>query len=294
MILAALGFTIMVACVKEARGEGMSTPAVMLWRALITAPLAASAAFASGGGLRIHNVRVFLLRVALGFGAMFCVFTAAKGIAVADLSLIWRLQPVIVAVLAPIALGSGERMGKALFAVLGVGLVGCGVLLGPQVEIGGTTLQAGLWTLVGCVLGAGAHVCLRALGKTERAPVVVFWFQALVAVLSWLTLIASGDALLPPPVAWPVLIGAGVAAAGAQLLMTQAYRLERAAVVSAAGYMAPLWAVIIDFVAFDRAPPWSALAGGALILGSSAWLLRLSAPGTPLKPGQLPPSTATR
>lgn len=282
MIFAALGFTVMVACVKVARAD-MEASQVILWRALITAPIAGAVAWR--GGLALHNRRVFGLRVLLGFGAMFCVFTAAKGIAVADLSLIWRLQPIFVAGLAPLVLGAGERLGPALYGALAVGLVGCGILLGPQVEIGGLQLQAGLWALVGCVLGAGAHVCLRALGATDRAPAVVFWFQVMVAVLALALTVGSGLEVMPPSHAWWPLIGAGVAAAGGQLLMTQAYKLERAAVISAAGYMAPVWAVLIDLFAFDRVLPWTAIIGGVLILVSSAWLIRVSAQSSTTQAG---------
>ena len=44
-----------------------------------------------------------------GFGAMFCFYSAAKGLSVADLSLITKLQPMLVALIAPVLLGSAER-----------------------------------------------------------------------------------------------------------------------------------------------------------------------------------------
>ena len=42
-----------------------------------------------------------VVRCVLGFGAMTCFFTAAKGLSLADLSILAKLQPIVLAILAP-------------------------------------------------------------------------------------------------------------------------------------------------------------------------------------------------
>ncbi len=271
MLIASLGFTVMVACVKQARIE-LSTFEVMFWRGLIAAPLVYGVA-RGRGGLQIHRRGLFGLRLVLGTTAMFGAYQAAAGLPVADHSLIWRSQPLFVAALAPLFLGRGERPGARIWGLLAVGLVGCGVLLGPKLELGPAAWGPGLVALGGAAFAGAAHVSVRALNRTESPAALVFWFQIMVIATAAAGAGLSGGLPLPSAATWPPLIGAGVASVVGQLFMTHAYRHDRAAVVSAAGYMAPVWAVLIDVWVFGVSPsPW-ALLGGAIIIGSSAVLL---------------------
>ncbi len=280
MMLAALALTVMIGFVKVARAE-LTAMEVMFWRGLISVPLAFAIA-QRGGGIRLHNQRVFVVRAALGTGAMFCFFTATKQLPLADLSLLYKLQPILVALLAPLVLGDSERTGWRLWVVLVAGVTGCAVLLAPQVEI---DLAPGLWALGATVFSAGAHVCVRVLGKTDRPAVVVMWFQLVMTLCALVvTLISTGGTLPRAPThLWPVLLGCGVCATVGQLLMTTAYRVERAPTVAAAAYVAPLWALIGDVFFFDVLPGLNALAGGAIIVGAGLWLLRARPPGGELE-----------
>lgn len=106
MVLASLLFTIMIGTVKIARQE-MSPFAIMFWRAAFSLPL--SLAFAWPRGLHMTNRAGMVLRGLFGFGAMACFFTAARGLTLADLTIISKLQPILVALSAPLALGAAER-----------------------------------------------------------------------------------------------------------------------------------------------------------------------------------------
>lgn len=269
MVLATLGFTLMLACVKQARTE-LSTVEVMAWRGAVAVPLCWWIA-RRHGGLRLQRRRLFVVRAVIGFGAMFCAFTAARGLAVADLSFVWRMQPVFVAALAPLALGVGERPGRRTLLVLAGGLAGCALMFGPDLRL--DRLGYAAVALAGAALSAAAHVSLRALGATERTTAVVFWFQAAVAGLALAACLATTGLPAAPPALLPYLIGSGVFATAAQILMTRAYALERASIVSAAGYLGPVWGLAIDLVAFARAPAPHELVGGAVIVAASAALL---------------------
>ncbi len=116
---------------------------------------------------------------------------------------------------------------------------------------------------------------IRALGKTDHAAAIVFWFQ-----MTTLILAPAGHALvegeligLPPSHLWPYLVGTGLTATAGQVLMTNAYRLEKASVIAAASYAGPLWAVLLDLVVFGVLPAGWALVGGALVLGAGLTLV---------------------
>ncbi len=271
MMGGAVGFIAMFGFVKHARTE-LDALEVMAWRGILATPLVWLLARRKKPRLRIANKRVFGVRVVFGFVAMFCYFTAARGLAVADLSLVHKLQPIVVALLAPLLLGSAERPGWRIWVVTGCSLVGCTILLTPQLQLGS---RWGLWALGGALSSGIAHLCLRKLGETDEPAVVVYWFQLLLGLTAALVVVVShgGARLLPPPHMWPVLMGVALGAASGQLLMTMAYQRERASVVAAAGYVAPLWAVLVDLVVFGLWPTQHALLGGSIIVCAGLWLV---------------------
>lgn len=269
MILAGLCFALMLASVKLVRAE-LSTLEVLYWRGLVATPLALLPTL--GRSLRIQNRRLMAARVLAGMGAMWCYYTAARLVTLADLSLITRLQPVVVALLAPVFLGAGERSGGRLWGLLALGIVGCAVLLGPQLALG---IAGALWMLGALMSGGAAHIALRGLGATEDSRVVVFWTQVIITSGVVALLLLSRGALPPLP-SEPLLLpllSIGLLATAGQLLLTRAYALDRASVVAASSNVMPLWAIILDLVLFATSPSWSVLVGGALILAASLGLI---------------------
>lgn len=267
MILATVCFMAMVALVKLARFE-MSSLQIVFWRSLVAVPMAL--VLAVPVGLRTRSPGLLALRSALGFVTMVGYFTAAGGLPVADLTLITKLQPVIVAVMAPLLLGTGERASRRIAGVLALGLLGSGLIVGPE-------LSGGSWygaiAVVAAVTSAGAHTCVRRLGATVHPYAQVFWFQFGVLLLSGATLLVQEGLPLPDRALWPHLVGVGVFATLGQWLMTHAYRVDRAPRVAAAAYTAPLMALLVDLVIFGTTPGLTALSGGALIVLAGLLLL---------------------
>jgi drug/metabolite transporter (DMT)-like permease len=269
MVGATLAFTVMVTLVKVARAE-LSAFEIIAWRGIVAVPIAALMSVRVG--LWPNNVRLLALRCVLGFTAMSMYFTAVKGLPVTDLALVTRLQPILVGVMAPLLLGAEERVRWWVWLVLAVGLGGCAILLAPELSTG---LSYGALAMAATALAAGAHLTLRVLGRTDDPRVVVFWFQMLMLIFAVAgTLVQTGRLLaLPSTRMFPVVIGAGLAAVVGQMLMTHAYRLERATLVAAAGYTGPLWAVVADILVFATAPTVHAVVGGSIVIGAGLTLV---------------------
>lgn len=275
MTLATLSFTMMVASVKVARSE-LGPFEVIAWRGVISIPLAA--AFAWSSGLTVQRPRLLLVRSLFGFVAMACFFTAAKGLPLADVSLITRLQPVLVAVLAPLLLGAGEQTGPTIWGALAVGLAGCAIIIGPEFSMG---TRYGLWALAATLASACAHTAVRALGRSDKPRAVVFWFQLSnlpFALAAHFALVGTAPTLPNLKVFGAVLV-CGVTATVGQLLMTKAYQQDRAAIVAGASYSGPIWAVLLDLLVFGLAPGWTMAAGGALVVIAGLLLYRGSKSG---------------
>ena len=276
MMAAALFFSLMVACVKVLRAE-LSTFDIILWRSALSLPMAMWAVRREPSW-RLNNPRVFALRAACGVLAMTGFYTAAKGLTLADLSLVGRLQPLCIAVLAPLVLGAGERPQGRTLGLLGAGLLGCGILLGPQLALGN---RYGAIALGAVLAGACAHTALRALGATDRPGVVVLHFQwvGLVVALAAVFVLQGGPELPPLGLLAP-LLGVGTFAFVGQLLLTRAFAADRAARVSAASHVSPVWAVLLDVLLFGVLPGWNALVGGGIVL-AAALLLVVRGPSAP-------------
>lgn len=270
MMLAGMMFTVMLVLVREARQE-LSALEVVWWRTIVAVPI--GFLMARRSGIRVRRTGLMLVRSVLGFGAMCCFFTAARGLYIADLSLVQKLQPVLVALLARLLLGRAERVGPWVWLAVLLGFTGCVLLLAPDLK-GGSWW--GLWALAATVLSAAAHVAVRRLGGSEHPMAVVLWFHILVLLLSGAALPLVEGRLLPraPGPLLPMLLSMGLAAAAGQALMTWAYKVDRAAVVAGASYVVILWAVLGDLVLYGRWPPLNGIAGGVLVVAAGALLLR--------------------
>ena len=165
-------------------------------------------------------------------------------------------------------------------AVVGARRASCAILLAPEVE---TRNVAGLYALLTVGTSAVSHTALRALGPTERSQTVVFWFQLLVSLgaLAWVLVRDGAFPVLPAAPLLPWLFGVGLFATLGQSLLARAYQLDRAALVAAASHASPVFAFVIDYVAFAHTPTWTTLLGGGVVL--SAALLLVFVPTKPAK-----------
>lgn len=267
MVGASLAFTVMVGFVKMARAE-LDPLTVMAFRGAVAVPLAALLVRRRGFALRGH--RAFAVRAACGFCAMFCFYTAAKGLTLADMTLLTRTQPILLALMAPWVLGRSERAGWSIWVLLALGVAGTAILIAPDLAVGSVW---GLWAIGATGFSAGAHLAVRKLRESDHAVTIVFWFQVFVTVLAFTILAVRGELSLPAASLWPWLVGAGVTATLGQILMTAAYHAERAAVVAAASYTGPVWGILGDVLFFAALPSASELGGGALIVVAGLWLV---------------------
>ena len=262
MIAATLVLTCMSATVKVARAE-LDTLDIVVWRSLIAIPF--SWWWARGANLRVERTGMLGVRIGLGFAAMLCFFTALKGLPLADTTLITKLQPVLIALGAPLVLGRKERSDPRLWGLLLAGLVGTAILVAPGALAGSVW---GLWALASSVFSAGAHIALRGL-KHEHSGVVVFWLQVAVCIMAvGLVVVTKGGLTVPPVGLWPVLLGVGFFATAGQLLMTHAYAADAAGRVAAVRFIGPVWGVAGDVVLFGGWPAMNVWLGGCIVVGA--------------------------
>lgn len=275
MVLSGLMFTIMVSMVKVIRVE-LEPLSIMLWRSLIALPIAWSW---SGGFARIQAKAVpwLAVRSVLGFGAMFGFYYASAGVGVGELGFVSKLQPVLLAIFAPLLLGRSERVPLRLWGLILLSFVGVGVLLSPRIgradALAELVSSHGALAIFACACSAIAHLCVRKIGGWVSSPLIVLYFQTFVGIVAALWLVAHGRLAMPGTHWWPWLLGIGLTSTAGQLCLTRAYATAKAARVSAMSYVSPIWGVLIDAVWFAVLPGPEIWLGGAMILAGGLGLL---------------------
>jgi drug/metabolite transporter (DMT)-like permease len=207
--------------------------------------------------------------------------------------------PIIVTVLSVPMLG--EKVSAQSWAAIALGFIGVLVILQP-----GTALfnPAALFSLISAATYALAMIIARKLGVSEPATVMAFYQNAvyLVGALIIAAFFAglgidnlghpSFDFLVRAWV-WPktydlFLMGiCGVIAAIAMSLLTNAYRMADANLVTVFEYTGMIWAPLWGFLFFNEIPRWTTLTGLGLILMAGLISVRLAATQTS-PPGQVP------
>jgi drug/metabolite transporter (DMT)-like permease len=259
MFLASALFSIMSALVK-AVGSSFPFPELVMLRGGLGLLLLLPLVRLRGVPFRPQNYKLLIARGLLGSAAMLGYFYALQRGLFADIAVLSRLQPVLIAILSPLVIK--ERVPRIAIVSLGLSLLGVLLVLRPSARQG--IELASLAALGAAMLSALAHLSVRRLNVTDHPLVIVTVFSLITGSSG--ALAGVGQHLLPSAPQWLLIGGIALSATLAQLLMTTAYGRERAAVVAAAGYMNIVYALVLGWVFWREWPSPVALGGAGLII----------------------------
>ena len=157
-----------------------------------------------------------------------------------------------------------ERVGRRVWIAVALAFGGIALLVRPSFTI---AVPVALVATAGAFFYALAMIWLRRIGPAESHEAVVLHFS----------LVALGTMLLLaiPSWTWPdarsglYLLGAGLGGGGAQLAMTRAYSLHRAAPVTALSTLGVVFTWLLALPLFPERPGAWQLAGTALVLAAT-------------------------
>ena len=257
MLLASASFATMAALIK---GIGPEVPLSQLifLRCLLALPVLLAFIVAKGMPAMVRARKVLVWRTVLGMTAMHCFFYALTHMPLADAIFIGRAQPLMLALLAPVMIG--ETTPKSAWLAIGTGLAGVAFIMNPSM---GWSLAA--WAaLGGAATAAGAHLLVRRLNRTDAPLVIVFNFLVLTGLITATWVVPSFVAMSPRQ--WLCTAGVALFASIGQLLMTEAYRRDRAPAVAAASYSSVILSVVYGYLFWGELPLPMAFVGAALII----------------------------
>ncbi|HKT61465.1 MAG TPA: DMT family transporter [Gemmatimonadales bacterium] len=236
-------------------------------RFLVGALVAGALAAATGRSLRVTDRRGTWRRSIYGTLAAAGSFyaLASNRVAVGDAATLGATTPLFVALLSRPLLG--ERVGRHVVAAVALAFAGIVLLVRPSFAL---AWPVALIATLGAVAYAMAMIWLRRIGPGESHEAIVLHFS--------LVGLATMVMLALPVWRWPdltgglALVGAGLGGGGAQLAMTRAYSLQRAAPVSAVSNLGVVFTYLLAIPLFGDIPsPWQ-LAGAALVLAATGLL----------------------
>jgi drug/metabolite transporter (DMT)-like permease len=289
LCLGILVFSLQDAIIKAVSGAYPLTQVVSI-RCLVSAPILLTFVHFESGlkSLAARDMGSLMGRSFLMLMAYTTYYMAFPALPLADAVALYFTVPLFALALAVPMLG--ETIGWRRISAVVIGFIGVVVMLRPGA---GLFEPAALLSLFSALTYATAMLIARRIGTTTTASVMAF-YQNAIYLLGALTMAgffhltgiqqASHKSLefLVRPWIWPdstdlLLIGScGIIAAFGMTLLTQAYRIAKASIVTSFEYTGMLWAPLWGFLFFGEIPYLTTLAGAGLII--AAGLFALSSP----------------
>lgn len=274
------------AIIKAVSGDYAVTQAVAT-RSIVALPILLLFVHLEGGIRQIFSPRFWALsfRGVILLIAYTSYYLAFPALPLAEAIVLFFTAPFLVTFLAAPVLGERVQL-KAIIALF-VGFAGVLVIMKPGF---GFFEPAALFSLLSAITYALAMLFARKLGVTEPASVMAFYQNwvylvgaGLMALAFHLAGITTAEhpsiAFLVRPWSWPdgvslaMMAACGVIAAISMMLLTQAYRLADASLVTVFEYTGMIWAPLWGFLFFAEVPAVTTLLGMLLILAAGLIVL---------------------
>ncbi len=220
------------------------------------------------GGIFKIRWPLHLLRAVLGIAMLSFFAFGIRKLSLAEAYTIFFIAPAIITALSVWFLK--ERVDKARWIAIGVGL--CGVLVVLRPSGAGFLTIGGLAVLGAASMYAVSAITVGVLAKTDRSEYMVFWLMVMMSI---------GATLLAAP-GWvgmntgdiPLLLGLALTGFIGQLAITEAFAKGDASSVAPFEYTALAWAVCLDWLLWQTLPDRWTVLGAAIIIGSGMYLIR--------------------
>jgi len=265
MLLSALGFALMAACVKEVSGLGIPVLEIVAARAIVSGIISYADIKRKNISMWGNNKTLLIARGTVGSFALMFVYYAVTTLPLAEATVLQYLHPVFTAVLALFFLK--EVIQRSTITCIIISLLGLFIIIQPNLQ-----LDSGVqypWISIGAgILGAFgsavAYIIIKKLTKTDDSSVIIFYFPMVALPISLIML--GSDFVVPSLAATALLILVGIFTQVGQVGLTKALNSADASKATAYSYVQVLFSVFIGWVYFSEVPILTTIIGGSLIL----------------------------
>lgn len=244
-------------------------PQLMFVRSLVALLLVGGYTLWRGGGIAAMRTRRpwgHVWRAFAGLISMGCFFYAFRELPLADVYVLSFAGPLFITALSAPLLG--EPVGWRRWVAVVVGFGGVVVMAQPSA---GAPLVPVLVGLCAALFYALAALAVRGLSRTETSASIVLYLLLTTTVVSGALTVPVWTA--PTAYALGLMALVGAIGAGAQVLLTQAFRRAPPAVVAPFEYTGMVWASLFGWMVFGDLPTAPVLLGAMVIIGSGLYIL---------------------
>lgn len=269
MLLSALGFALMSACVKYVSVYGIPVFEIVAARALVSLTLSFIDVQRKGISIWGNNRKLLFLRGAVGTMALMCVYYAVTTLPLAEATILQYVHPVFTALLGVLFLK--ERVQGATMICIVLCLFGLGIMVQPNMATSITAealpLQSVMIALLGAFGSSIAYVIVRKLSQTEDSSVIIFYFPLVALPTS--TILMWNEFVWPSLAITIVLIFVGIFTQIGQYGLTKAMQTQEAGKASGYSYVQIVFSTLLGVVIFNEVPSvWTYLGGGFIVTGA--------------------------
>ena len=265
MLISALGFALMAACVKEVSGLGIPVLEIVAARAIVSGIISYADIKRKKISLWGHNKTLLIARGTVGSFALMFVYYAVTTLPLAEATVLQYLHPVFTAVLAVFFLK--ETIQRSTITCIIISLLGLFIIIQPNLQLDNVVHYP--WISIGsAVMGALgsaiAYVIIKKLTKTDDSSVIIFYFPLIAFPISMIML--GSDFVVPSLAATGLLILVGIFTQVGQVGVTKALHSADANKATAYAYVQVLFSVFIGWAYFSEVPMATTIMGGGLIM----------------------------
>ncbi len=270
MLLSALGFALMSACVKEVSALGIPVLEIVAARAIVSGFISYADIKRKKISLWGNNKPLLIARGMVGAFALMFVYYAVTTLPLAEATVLQYLHPVFTAILALFFLK--EIIQRSTIACIAISLLGLFIIIQPNLIPPDIQSGAGVqypWLsiaagIIGALGSAIAYIIIKKLTKTDDSSVIIFYFPMIAFPVSMILL--GSDFVMPSLAATGLLILVGIFTQVGQVGLTKALNSADASKATGYAYVQVLFSVLIGWAYFSEVPVLTTIIGGSLIL----------------------------
>ena len=267
MLISALGFTFMSVTVKYVTGIPLFEK--VFFRNLISLGVAFFMLKKSSAPMfgRRENQLALLARSSFGLAGVVLNFYAIANLTVADSSMLGKLSPIFVTIMACIFLK--EKIDNKQILSIIVTFLGALLVIKPEFSLEMLPSLAGILSAASAGI---AYTLLRYLKDRESPDTIIFYFSLISVVFT--APFALAEYVQPTFIQLGLLLATGVFASVGQFGITYAYKFAKATEVSIYNYSAIVFGIILGFIFFGEIPDTLSLLGGAIIIAVAFYIFK--------------------
>lgn len=267
MLISALGFTFMSVTVKYVTGIPLFEK--VFFRNLISLGVAFFMLKKSSAPMfgRRENQLALLARSIFGLAGVVLNFYAIANLTLADSSMLGKLSPIFVTIMACIFLK--EKIDNKQVLSIIVTFLGALLVIKPEFSLEMLPSLAGILSAASAGI---AYTLLRYLKDKESPDTIIFYFSLISVVFT--APFALAEYVQPTFIQLGLLLATGVFASVGQFGITYAYKYAKATEVSIYNYSAIVFGIILGFIFFGEIPDTLSLLGGAIIIAVAFYIFK--------------------